>query len=98
MNEYLYQKQVIAYHGCDQSTVDKVLSQGKSLEPSEQAHDWLGKGIYFWEYGLQRARDWAEKREQAGLLKNPAVLGAVLHLGNCFDLLDTRYTDVLQRA
>ena len=31
-------------------------------------------------------------------MKTPAVLGAVLHLGQCFDLLDAEYTDVLAEA
>lgn len=98
MNEYLYQRQVIAYHGCDQATADKVLLKGEKLAPSEKNYDWLGRGIYFWEHGPTRAFEWAKDRKNQGKIKKPAVVGAVLHLGNCFDLLDTRYTETLQRA
>lgn len=98
MNDYLYQRQVIAYHGCDQATADKVLLKGAALAPSEKNYDWLGRGIYFWEHGPKRALEWAKERKNQGTIKNPAVIGAVLHLGNCFDLLDTRYTETLQRA
>lgn len=98
MNEYLYQRQVIAYHGCDRAIADKVLLKGEALAPSEKDYDWLGRGIYFWEHGPQRALEWAKDRKQQGKIKEPAVVGAVLHLGNCFDLLDTRYTEILQRA
>ena len=98
MNEYLYQRQVIAYHGCDKNVAEKVLSKGEPLAPSEKDYDWLGRGIYFWEHGPQRAFEWAKDRKRLGKIKQPAVVGAVLNLGNCFDLLDIRYTETLQRA
>lgn len=59
MNEYNYQRQLIAYHGCERSVADKVLLKGSALAPGEKNHDWLGKGIYFWEHGPQRPFDWA---------------------------------------
>lgn len=98
MNEYLYQRQVIAYHGCDRSTVEGVIQNGESLKPSEEVHDWLGKGIYFWEYGPERAMEWAKARQKRGRIKTPAVIGAILNLGKCFDLLDIRYTETLNSA
>jgi len=98
VNEYLYQRQVIAYHGCEKATADKVLGKGESLAPSEKDYDWLGRGIYFWEHGPQRALEWAHERKKQGKIKQVAVIGAVLNLGNCFDLLDIRYTETLQRA
>lgn len=98
MHEYLYQRQVIAYHGCDRTVADKVLLKGEALAPSEKNYDWLGRGIYFWEHGPNRALEWAEDRKKHGKVVEPAVIGAILHLGNCFDLLDTRHTETLQRA
>ena len=85
---------VLAYHGCDQSVADEVLIKGKQLEQSENSYDWLGKGIYFWEHGPQRAREWAEKHPD---ISNPAVVGAVINLGNCFDLFDTHAVRVLSK-
>ncbi len=87
-----YQRTVTAYHGCDQFMLVEVLLRGKPLRASENPYDWLGRGIYFWEHGPQRALEWAAETK----VRKPCVLGAFLHLGNCFDLLDTAYTDVLR--
>jgi len=84
---------VVAYHGCDQSVADAVINNGKSLKPSENDYDWLGKGTYFWEGSDDHARQWAEKRARG--VENPAVIGAFIKLGNCLDLLDT---EQLQRV
>ena len=46
---------------------------------------------------MDRAMKWAEARV-GGDIKEPAVLGAYLHLGHCFDLMDTRYTEVLSQT
>lgn len=44
--------------------------------------------------------EWAveQKKRNPKRSKKPAVIGAVIHLGNCFDLLDTRNTDQLEAA
>ncbi len=78
--------------------VAKVLSGEDALAPSEKEHDWLGPGIYFWEHGPQRAYDWAvvEKQRDPKKIQTPAVLGAYINLGLCFDLLDTANTRLLQ--
>lgn len=86
-----YDRTVIGYHGCDEATAESVL-RGGALSPSENAYDWLGRGVYFWEYGLDRAWRWANDRRST-----PAVVGAVIQLGNCFDLLDTRFTHMLSK-
>jgi hypothetical protein len=52
-----YQRTIIAYHGCDESVVRKTLLTGEPLAPSEHDYDWLGTGIYFWEFGPERALD-----------------------------------------
>ncbi len=98
MREFDYQRLVIGYHGCDASVRDKVIQKGDQLKASPKRYDWLGHGIYFWEHGPARALEWAKEQKQRGKLKTPAVLGAVLHLGSCFDLLDAEYTDMLAEA
>src|SRR5688572_13548894 len=94
-----YDRTVIAYHGCDEEVAEKVLAGKGELEYSSNDHDWLGKGIYFWEYGASRALDWATWRSSIGgpgvKIKKPAVVGAIINLGNCFDLLDTKNTELL---
>jgi len=88
-----YQRLVIAYHGCDVATARAVLLGEDELRPSVQAWDWLGNGIYFWEHGPERALEWARRR-----VATPAVLGAYVNLGICFDLLDVHHTRALTQA
>lgn len=71
------------------------------MEKKENAYDWLGHGYYFWESNYDRAFDFAcEKRENPNKfhtkINNPAVLGAVIDLGFCFDLLDNHNLTLLQ--
>lgn len=95
-----YQRTIIAYHGCDEALANRVLQTGETLKVSENDYDWLGSGIYFWEFGPDRALAWAEElhRRFPKRVTKPAVLGAVIQLGSCFDLLDTRHTDLLKLA
>src|ERR1700722_11495345 len=81
---------VIGYHGCDVRIARKVISLQEHLKPSQNAWDWLGHGIYFWEDSLSRAERWAlaESQRYDSKIKYPAVLGAVIDLGNCLNLTD----------
>lgn len=92
---FQYQRLILAYHGCDQKVADDVILKGGHLKKSEKTYDWLGSGIYFWEHGPERALEWAESHRQ---IKNPAVEGAIIHLGDCFDLLDRQATHLLATA
>lgn len=94
-----YHRTVFGYHGCDKSVADRVLGGG-DFRASENNYDWLGRGIYFWEHGPERALEWAreEQRRNPTKITKPAVVGAVIHLGRCFDLLDVRYTRYLGDA
>jgi hypothetical protein len=85
-----YARLVIAYHGCSQEVADQLLLGNAALAASTNAWDWLGHGIYFWEFGHQRALDWARDKSD-----RPAVIGAVIQLTNCLDLLDTEHTRLL---
>lgn len=80
---------VLGYHGCNEKVGKKVTGHLDHLEKSEEAYDWLGPGVYFWESDPQRASEWA--CEKAGRAKpagsyTPYVVGAVIDLGNCLDL------------
>jgi len=46
--------QVIAYHGGSLDTLRRVMRH-EPLLPSVNAYDWLGEGVYFWEYCPYRA-------------------------------------------
>lgn len=51
---------VLGFHGCDIKTQQSVISGKTTLEASSNNWDWLGHGIYFWEYSLERAHDYAK--------------------------------------
>jgi hypothetical protein len=89
-----YDRIVLGYHGCDLDTAARLLD-GESFKPSVNDYDWLGEGIYFWEYGADRAFRFAEDQQKRGKVKTPAIVGALVQLGNSFDLLDTRFTSDL---
>lgn len=93
MNLQSYQRLIIGYHGCDARVADQVIRTGGILQPSENEYDWLGSGIYFWEFGPERAMEWANEHH-----REPAVVGALIQLGTCFDLLDRRNTAILGPA
>ncbi len=92
-----YDRTVIAYHGCDADTAERLLA-GEPFKPSVNDFDWLGQGIYFWEYGADRALRFAKDQHGRGKVAKPAIVGALLQLGNSFDLLDTRFTADLADA
>jgi hypothetical protein len=88
---------VIGYHGCTQGYGHDLLLGTKPLHewrPSGNDWDWLGHGIYFWEHSPERASRWA-KEKYASRGDVPMVLGAVIQLGRCFDLLNEAITAVL---
>ena len=99
MNDsFQYHRLVLGYHGCDKAVANKVLAGKEVLNKSEKQYDWLGSGIYLWEHGPERAMDWAKEQKKLGKIKSPAVIGAVIHLGNCLDFMDIRHTSILVDA
>lgn len=84
---------IIGFHGCDYDTYCDVLYNHNFLKPSTNDYDWLGNGIYFWEQNLERAYQWADQNKK---IKNPAVIGAVIDLGYCLNLLDSKYISMLK--
>ena len=91
---------VLGYHGCDAVVASKIASGDDQLTVSKNEYDWLGSGQYFWEDSYSRALRWA-KDEQArspDKVKNPAVLGAILDLGNCLNLIDSEHLGLVKAA
>lgn len=88
---------VLGYHGCIEPVATELLSGAREIadwRPSENPWDWLGRGIYFWEHAPERAKRWADaKAARAG--GRAAVVGAVIQLGQCFDLTDVNITGTL---
>ncbi len=83
---------VLGFHGTEKSIRDQLVHHKSEMVKSENEYDWLGSGYYFWENDLNRAIGFANelKKERPGktAIKEPSVLGAVIDLGYCLDLLN----------
>lgn len=89
---------IIGFHGCDQEVFEKILYEHEPFKSSRNAYDWLGSGMYFWEQNLERAWEWAKSGTTNPKLniKKPAVIGAVIDLGFCLNLLDSNNIKMLK--
>ena len=91
---------VFGFHGLDKDVGKAVLNGKTELKHSTNAYDWLGHGVYFWENSYERARQYAieDKKRKDSKIKKPFVIGAIIDLGNCLDLLDKKHLDFLADA
>lgn len=87
-----YHRTIIGYHGTNAAAAERLVN-GEPFEPSNNDDDWFGTGIYFWEYAPKQAWWWSGEFKQ---YDQPAVVGAVIRLGHCFDLLDPVNVEQLQ--
>jgi hypothetical protein len=95
--------QIIGYHSCDKDVGTKVLNGQTQLIPSNNSWDWLADGVYFWEQNPKRALDYAIEVAEGnqfnkGKIKTPFVLGAIIQLGNCLNLVESESLAVLEEA
>jgi hypothetical protein len=73
------------------------------MQPSDNKWDWLGPGSYFWEEDPVRALEYAINTSM-GRQKNktaadtPFVIGAIIDLGNCLNLVELTALDILRAA
>lgn len=82
---------LLGFHGTDENAAEKILAGKSHLAPSENDYDWLGHGIYFWEYSPLRAYQFAqEKFKWQGRNEKVAVIGAIIDPGLCLNLLDAK--------
>lgn len=84
---------IIGFHGCEKSTFDSIINNRQKMHKSSNKYDWLGNGMYFWEQNLERAWQWAKENKK---IKEPAVIGAVIELGYCLNLLDSFYIQMVK--
>jgi len=95
---------VLGFHGCDASVAEKVFAGRADLKPSENDYDWLGHGVYFWEQNPRRALDYARllkkypQRNRRAIVRRPAVVGAIIDLGLCLNLLDAQFLALVRDA
>jgi hypothetical protein len=94
---------VLGFHGCDKQVAESVFSGTSRLKKSTNDYDWLGNGIYFWENNPQRALEYAKDLMRhpdrcSEKIKEPAVIGAIINLGNCLNLLDAKAIHLVKEA
>ena len=94
---------ILGFHGCDQSIVTDVITGKTSLLNSVNEYDWIGHGVYFWDNSPGRAIEFAKmlsKLKNSGkkVIRKPAVIGAVIDLGFCLDLLDYQNLALIKGA
>lgn len=94
---------VLGYHGCDEPVAKDIVLGKREIELSTNKHDWLGAGAYFWENDSERALEWARHMHEKPQhfkhrVQSPAVVGAVIDLGNCLDLTDKNSLNLVLEA
>jgi hypothetical protein len=94
---------ILGYHGCDIKLAERVFAGEVPLSASHNDYDWLGDGIYFWEHNAQRAFDFASDvarrpHPSGQKIATPAVVGAIIDLADCLNLLDSRFIETIKLA
>lgn len=89
---------VLGYHGCDASLAKRAVNEGADILHSDKDYDWLGPGAYFWESDPIRALEWARWKVRLGAYERASVIGAVIDLRNCLDLVAREDIELLQAA
>ena len=83
---------VYGYHGTTTHAAASILREGFQI--SRNAYDWLGDGVYFFQDAPARAWEWATTHHGT----EAAVIGALIRLEDCMDLLDIQWAPVLAEA
>ena len=76
----------------------KAVVDGVSILFSDSDIDWLGPGAYFWESDPVRALEWAQWKVARGAYAEASVVGAVIDLRNCLDLVSRKDLRIYRRA
>lgn len=80
-----------------------VINGRIQLRASNNLWDWLGEGIYFWEYNPLRALEYAieianKKQFNRTPIRTPFVIGCIINLGNCLNLVEHESLSILTDA
>jgi hypothetical protein len=92
---------ILGFHGCDEEIGLAVLAGEAELTPSQNDYDWLGSGCYFWENDAERALEFAREmqgreRRSGKPISKPFVIGAIIDLGHCLNLLERQGLALVQ--
>ena len=96
-----YHRTVVGYHGTGLTAALRIVNRVEGFKWSERNYDWLGSGIYFWEYAPKQALAWAKLRQKQYAKKADktpederrateplAVIACMIRLGFCQDLTE----------
>jgi len=94
---------VLGYHGCDRDVGETLLAHSEQFKPSGNDYDWLGGGTYFWEANPVRRLEFAcqlQARRQGtpNEIREPYVVGAILDLRFCLDLMSSTGMRAVQQS
>ena len=94
---------ILGFHGCDKTVGEKIIAGAENMKHSQNDYDWLGHGAYFWENNPARALEYAKllknkPHRQRNIIKTPFVVGAIIDLGHCFNLLETDSLNYLKNG
>lgn len=94
---------VYGFHGCDREVGLAILNGEMDQEFKSKPYHWLGDGLYFWENNPLRAfsyaNDVASGRQPAAVeIKNPFVIGAILDLKHCLNLIESESLMSIKRS
>lgn len=95
--------QITGFHSCDRDVGLRVLNGKDQLKESDNVWDWLGGGVYFWEQNPARALEYAtdcatRKQKNKIPIVNPFVIGAIIELGNCLNLIEPSSISIVKEA
>ncbi len=96
-----YPNIVLGFHGCAENIGREIVNGKKDFIKSENNYDWLGHGIYFWEFNSKRALEYAKELKEHSKkhsIKKPFCIGAVLDLGICLNLLDSTGLEIIKNG
>jgi len=96
-----YHRTVVGYHGTGLTAALRIVNRVEHFHWSERDYDWLGRGVYFWEYAPKQALAWAKLRQRKYQKKKNktaederrateplAVVACMIRLGFCLDLTE----------
>ncbi|NII25909.1 hypothetical protein HB364_12495 [Pseudoflavitalea sp. X16] len=95
--------QITGFHSCDRDLGLRLLNGSDELRLSDNPWDWLGPGVYFWEQNPHRALTYAveaarKSQKFSGKIKTPFVIGAIIELGNCLNLIEPNSINIVKEA
>jgi hypothetical protein len=78
-------RMLIGHHGTSRQVAGTVLSKG--FRASQNPHDWLGDGVYFWQDAPLRAMEWALRT----FADDAVVIEARIEVREFINLLDVEW-------